>query len=243
MVQDAAAAIVWFEHESVLIENGAASGFAEPIAPMTRLAVPVFLTVTVCVAEDPDVTLPKGTLRSVVGETESVTEIAGTGAAAPSPLTLTVTVLFVVSLLGREKLSENVPVAAGAKTTVMVQDAETAIVWFEHESVLIENGDASGFAEPAAPMTRLAVPVFLTVTVCVAEDPDVTLPKGTLKSVVGETESETVIAGAEAPATVKELVATISSPWLGLFGSAFHFEPKKAPDLSYLFPYHEALKV
>ena len=108
--------------------KGAASGFDEPTAPMTRLAVPVFLTVTVCEAEEPTMTLPKGTERSVVGATESVTEIAGVGTAAPVPLTFTITELFALSLLGILKLSEKAATEAGAKTTFRVQEAEGAMV-------------------------------------------------------------------------------------------------------------------
>ena len=86
------------------------------------------MTVTVCEAEEPTMTLPKGTERSVVGVTESVTEIAGVGTAAPVPLTFMMTELFAGSLLGILKLSVKVPVAVGAKATVTVQEAAGAIV-------------------------------------------------------------------------------------------------------------------
>ena len=46
-VQDADGTMVWFEQVSVFMEKGAASAFVEPIAPTTRLAVPVFCIVTV----------------------------------------------------------------------------------------------------------------------------------------------------------------------------------------------------
>jgi hypothetical protein len=46
-VQDADGAMVWFEQVSVFMEKGAASEFVDPIAPTTRLAVPVFCIVTV----------------------------------------------------------------------------------------------------------------------------------------------------------------------------------------------------
>ncbi len=95
---------------------------------MTRLAVPVFLTVTVCEAEEPTMTVPKGTCRSEVGATESVTVMAGVGPAAPVPLTFTVTVLLAGSLLGILKLSDKVPVAVGANATVTVQEAAGAMV-------------------------------------------------------------------------------------------------------------------
>ncbi len=113
---------------SAVIVKGAASGFAEPTAPMMRLAVPVFVTVTVCEADEPVLTLPKGTERSVVGATESVTEMAGVGTAAPVPLTFTVTEFFAASLLGILKLSENAATEVGAKTTVRVQEADGAMV-------------------------------------------------------------------------------------------------------------------
>ncbi len=83
----------------------------------------------------------------------------------------------------------------------------------------MEKGAASGFVEPIAPTIRLAVPVFVTVTVWFADEPVLTLPKGTERSVVGATESVTEMAGAGGGVvltTVKEFVATISSPWLGL---------------------------
>lgn len=107
-------------------------------------------------------------------------------------------------------------------------------------------GAASAFVEPMAPTSRLAVPEFVIVTVWFADEPVFTLPKGTDRSVAGATESVTEIAGAGGgvlPTTSKEFVATISSPWLGLLGSGRHFAPKNPPDLSYLLPYQEALKV
>ena len=156
--------------------------------------------------------LPKGTDRSVVGATESVTEMAGVGAAAPVPLTETVTEGFAVSLLGMLTLSVKVPVAVGAKATVRVQEAAGLMLWFEQVSFATEKGAASAFVEPTAPITRLAVPVFVTVTVWLADAPAFTLPKGTDRSVVGATESVTEMAGAAALATVNELIAMISSP-------------------------------
>ena len=110
-------------------------------------------------------TVPKGTDRSVVGATESVTVMAAVGTDAPVPVTFMVTELFAVSLLGILKLSDSVPVVVGAKATVRVQAADGAMVWFEQVSVFMEKGAASEFAEPIAPTARLAVPVFCTVTV------------------------------------------------------------------------------
>lgn len=108
--------------------KGAASGLVDPTAPTVRPAVPEFVTVTVCVAEAPTVIFPKGTSRSVVGATESVTVIAAVGAVAPVPLTFTVTVLFAGSLLGILKLSVKVPADVGANATVRVQEADGAMV-------------------------------------------------------------------------------------------------------------------
>ena len=80
---------------------------------------------------------------------------------------------------------------------------------------MTEKGAASEFVDPMAPTSRLAFPVFVTVTVWFADEPVFTLPKGTDRSVVGDTESVTEMAGAGGGvllATVKEFVATISSP-------------------------------
>ncbi len=211
-VQEADGVRVLLEQVSFEMEKGAASGFAEATAPSTRLAVPEFVTVTVWLAEAPELTLPKGTDRSVVGATESVTDMAGVGATAPVPLTFTATEGFAVSLLGMLKLSEKVPVAVGAKATVRVQEADGLIVWFEQVSFEMEKGAASGFVDPTVPITRFALPEFVTVTVWLADAPVFTLPKGTVRSVDGATESVTEMAGAAALATVNELIATISSP-------------------------------
>jgi hypothetical protein len=243
-VHDAAGAMVWFEQVSFMRVKGAASGFVDPSAPITKLAVPLLVTVTVWLADDPALMLPKGSCRSVVGATESVTVMDGTGTAAPVPLTFIVTELFAASLLGMLKLSVKAPVAVGEKETFRVQEAAGAMVWFEQPSFVMEKGAARGFVEPTAPTSRLAFPEFVTVTVCEADEPALTLPKGTCRSVVGATESVTVMAGAGGGVvlvTVKELVATISSPWLGLLGSGLHRGPKNPPDLSYWFPYQEAL--
>jgi len=178
-VQDADGAMLWFEQVLIVMENGAARGFVEPTAPITRLAVPEFVTVTVWLADEPAVTLPKGTERSVVGATESVTEMAGVGAAAPVPLMFMTTDAFAGSLLGILKASVKVPAAAGANAIVIVQEAAGAMLWFEQVLFVMENGAAIGFVEPTEPITRLAVPEFVTVTVWLAEEPAVTLPKGT----------------------------------------------------------------
>ncbi len=157
----------------------------------------------------------------------------GTGVDPPVPLTLTVTVLLAGSLFGMLKLSLVAPDDAGANSTDSVHDAAGTMVWFEHVSFFREKGAARESAEPIVPITRLALPSFLTVTVCEAVVPIVTVPNGICRSVVGETESITVMEGADAgggvpPDTVKG-TATNSSPCSGLFGSGRHFVPKNAP--------------
>jgi len=101
------------------------------------------------------------------------------GAAVPVPLMFTMTDAFAGSLLGILKLSEKVPAATGANAIVIVQEAAGAMVWFEQVLFVMEKGGVIGFVEPTAPITRLAVPEFVTVTVWLAEEPAVTLPKGT----------------------------------------------------------------
>src|SRR5512139_2241089 len=106
----------------------------------------MFATVTVSFVDLPSRTSPKGTRRSSIGATESVTLILPTAAAAPVPLTDTVTDAELGSSLGMFKLSVKVPVAVGAKATVIVQDAVGAMVWFEQVSVFMEKGAANRFA-------------------------------------------------------------------------------------------------
>ena len=105
--------------------------------------------------------------------------MAGVGAAAPVPLMFTMTDAFAGSLLGILKLSVKVPGAAGANAILIVQEAAGAMVWFEQVSFVMEKGAASGFVEPTAPTVSVAFPLFVTVTVWLAEEPAVTLPKGT----------------------------------------------------------------
>ena len=125
----------------------------------------MFVTVTVSSTDLPSLTSPKGTRRSLIGGTESVTWMLATAAEAPVPLTDTVTDAEPGALLGMLKLPVKGPVNVGAKATVRVQDAEGAMVWFEQVSVFMEKGAASGVVEPMPPTVRLAVPVFCTVTV------------------------------------------------------------------------------
>src|SRR5512139_721237 len=151
--------------KATVIVQDAVNRFAEPTAPTARAAFPLFVTVTVWVTDEPAAMVPNGTRRSFVGATESVTVIFGTGTVPPVPLMFMMTELFAGSLLGILKLSVKVPAEAGAKATVRVQDADGKTVWFEQVSVFMEKGAASGFVEPTEPTTRLAVPVFFTVTV------------------------------------------------------------------------------
>jgi hypothetical protein len=95
------------------------------------------------------------------------------------PLTFIVTDDLAGSLLAMLKLSEKVPAADGAKDTVIVQDAAGAMVWLEQVSFVMEKGAASGFVEPTALTVSAAFPLFVTVTVWLAEAPAATLPKGT----------------------------------------------------------------
>ena len=155
----------------------------------------MFATVTVSSVDLPSRTSPKGTRRSSIGATESVTLILPTAAAAPVPLTDTVTDAELGSSLGMFKLSVKVPVAVGAKATVIVQDAVGAMAWFEQLSVFMEKGAASRFVEPTAPTAREAFPLFVTVTVWVTDEPAAMVPNGTRRSFVGATESVTVIFG------------------------------------------------
>ena len=105
--------------------------------------------------------------------------MAGVATAAPVPLTFTVTDAFAGSLLGILKPSEKVPAAAGANAILIVQEAAGAMLWFEQASFVMEKGAASGFVEPTTPTVSAAFPLFVTVTVWFAEEPAVTLPKGT----------------------------------------------------------------
>ena len=116
------------EQVSAVIVKGAVRESVEPTAPIARAAFPLFVIVTVCVAEVPAAAVPNGTSRSFVGATESVTEITGAGTVPPVPLTFTVTVLLAGSLLGILKLSDMVAVEVGANAIVRVQVAAGTMV-------------------------------------------------------------------------------------------------------------------
>src|SRR3989304_3303300 len=85
----------------------------------------------------------------------------------PVPLTLTVTGFLSRALEGLSKVPLAAPDAVGANRKVRVQLADGARVLPEQPSVAdgMLNGAASGFADATVPITRLAVPLFVTVTV------------------------------------------------------------------------------
>ena len=198
-VQLAAGARVCPEQVSFRMVNGVARGFTCAIVPMTRLSFPALETVTVWSEEVPTVTLPKGICRSAGGATESFTAMSGTGVGEiPVPATLIVTGFSSGSLEGILKVSFAAPVAVGENRTVIVQLADGARVCPEQVSVPagMLNGAASGFAEATVPITRLAVPALVTVTVWSEEAPTVTLPNRTWLSFAGGTESVTAMSGA-----------------------------------------------
>src|SRR5512142_2666877 len=66
-------------------------------------------------------TLPKSSFWSLLGAMESVTEMFGTGPAAPVPLNESETVGVIGSLLGTSKVSAAGPMAVGANSVVMTQ--------------------------------------------------------------------------------------------------------------------------
>jgi hypothetical protein len=132
--------------------------------------------VTLCDPELPVVTFPKA---RVDGETA----IAGAAAAAPVPDMLTI-VLDVEALLEIAMLPVEALVVVGANLTLKFADDPAAIV----------AGMPMPLTEYPVPLTdaeltvKLAVPVFWTETVCVADWPTVTLPNERLAG-------ETAIAG------------------------------------------------
>jgi hypothetical protein len=141
-----------------------------PVAPpceIVRLALPVFVRVTVCELLLPTATLPKLTLDGVADSCDC------------APVALRAIVVgepgaFVVS----EMLPEELPVEVGAKTALNVALLPAAIVC----------GEKPGIVNPA-PVTppceivRLALPTFFSVTVCELLPPTLTLPKLTLDGV------------------------------------------------------------
>lgn len=142
------------------------------IFEILTLALPVFVNVTVCVVLVFVVTLPKLT---DVGEAESVTTEA-TLVPAKATTTGEVGELFVSERLALKLLAE-----AGVKLTVKLEEAAGANV---SGTVSPENAKVLPGKE-AAETVRLAVPVFVIVTVCVFVFPTETFVKLTL---VGVTE-------------------------------------------------------
>lgn len=154
-----------------------------------RLPVPVFWIVTLCDPELPVVTFPKA---RVAGETA----IAGAVAAAPVPDILTI-VFDVEALLEIAMVPADALAVVGANLTLKLAEAPAATV----------AGMPMPLTEYPVPLTdaeltvRLAVPVFWTETVCVADWPTVTFPNERLAG-------ETAIPGAGAACPVP-LSATI----------------------------------
>jgi hypothetical protein len=194
------------EQLSVVMLNGAASEFAFAIKPIVRLAFPVLLTVTVWSAVRPWTTFPNGIWWSVVGATESVTAMTGTGVAVPVPDTLMVTVGVEGSSLGMSKLSLNKPAAVGANRTVRVQDPPG-------EMGLVQLFDTmlNGATGPAiVPTVRSALPLLLTVTIWSAVLPSRTVPKGIRWSVAEPAESVTTMTGTGVAVPVPDrLIVTV----------------------------------
>lgn len=128
------------------------------------LALPLLLSVTVCVALEPVVTLPK---LSEVGEAEIWRTCA-----TPVPDSGTDTDA-VGELFPSVSVPENVPAAVGAKLTVHAAEPPAATV----------SGTVRPDKEKPVPDTvawetvRLAVPGLEMVTVCVFVTPVVALPK------------------------------------------------------------------
>src|SRR5690242_8290063 len=83
-------------------------------------------------------------------------------------------------------------------------------------------------------MVSAALPVFWTRVVFVDVAPTFTLPNERLPGF-------SAMAGAVGAETVKLFVATISSPWFGLFGSGVHRVPYVPT--SYSLPYQETFQV
>ena len=120
--------MVFPEHVSDTMANGAASWFIEAMLPRTNSPLAVFVTVTALSTDLPSRTSPKGIRRSSAGATESVTLMSPTAVDAPVPLRETVTDAFPGSLLGMLKLSVKVPVTVGSNVIVKAQVAAGAMV-------------------------------------------------------------------------------------------------------------------
>ncbi len=158
-----------------------------------RLALPVFVRVTVCELLLPTATLPKLTL-------DGVTDSCDCAPVALRAIVVGEPGAFVVS----EMLPETLPAEAGANTALNVALLPAEIVC----------GEKPGMVNPA-PVTppceivRLALPAFFSVTVCELLPPTLTLPKLTLDGVtvscgcVPVPLRETVSESEAAPVTVR----------------------------------------
>lgn len=139
-----------------------------------RSAVPLFRRVNCCVPDDPVVTLPNDMLVGVIascGAGATPVPVNDTGAAA------------VPELLVKATLPVKLPPVVGANRTEPATVPPGAIVSGnvkpETENPVPEAVTAETF--------RVAVPVFLSVSACVAEEPVFTLPNAMLVGVTERT--------------------------------------------------------
>lgn len=152
-------------HGFWLVENGPPDGEMDTLL-MVRGAVPLLVTVTLCVAELPTDTSVN--VRAVV-----LKEMAG---AVPVPLSGT-TCGEPAALSAIERLAETAPDAVGVKVTVMGQVACGAML------AQLAAGEALKKDDPAmvtAVMAKALLPVLVTVMVWLVLGPTFWLPKGTL---------------------------------------------------------------
>jgi hypothetical protein len=140
--------------EQVVPEAAIANGPETPIALKVRLALPVFVSVTVC--------------AGLVVPTVSEGKVGGAGklTTGPVPVPLKLTVCGLLPALSvNERLPEFVPTAVGVKVTVTAHEPDAA-TGLEVEQVVPEAAIAKGPVVPVAVNVRLALPVFVSVTVC-----------------------------------------------------------------------------
>jgi hypothetical protein len=146
------------EQLSFCLLNWVGSVPVRVIVPTIRLAVPVLVTVNVCAPDElPTTTAPKFLL-------EGDTELPG---AVPVPLNGTVTV---GALDGIERSALRLPVDVGENTACTVQLPDGATVCPEQLSFCLPNWVGSVPVRVTVPITRLAVPVFVTVNVCAPDE-------------------------------------------------------------------------
>ena len=186
-----AGATDWPEQVLVPTVYGAASGLADATCPMVRFALPALVTVTVWVLVPPCVISPKGTVRSFIGATESVTAMTGAGTARPAPETATVIDGSSGSSDVRSKLPVEACTATGANCTVTVQLLSGVRGAVQVLAVML-NGAAGGVM---APIVRSASPLLVTVTVPEIVVLIVRLPKASARSFTSGIESVTAMFG------------------------------------------------